>query len=870
MKKTLAILLSLALVICMIPATAFGDTTNATADVKLKSASGVYDGTAHNPVVESVTVNGQVLATGWSINWNNGGLTNKGTYTGTVSGSYSPEGGETVNYTGTVTYEITALNLADAGVKITEKAGKPITSGTVTADNIDVTYNGKAITAGFEVTSAVSTSDSSTVLVTIKAADNQTNLYGSKTEAFYIRTAFDNTYAVKASGSYTYKGEAIKPTLTFTKGNSTIYLKEGTDYNVTYGDNVNAGPCVITVTGIGKYTGTIIGSFTISPKPISNVSITVPNVVQNGTISPVVMDGTKTLVKGTDYTYVEPNTSAAGSRTLEVTGCGNYTGTKSASYNVVDSSKVFDSSNVTAGTATPYYNGSKQYQTITVKIGNTTLRNGTDYKVEYTKDGKTNSYAEDAGSYVVTITGIGSYSGSATEIFHIRQVPLDYAEIVLGSSTVLYNGVYVPKVTVKHINGSYSFKESDYNVSYYVPSTITSWSKPYVTVTPKDGGNLVATATTSKLEKEFSLASRSLSNCTVTFTDSRSSKNYDGNASFKPPVTVKDYSLNRTLTENLDYKITYKDAAGKVVYALKDAGTYSVIVEGINAYTGTKTLTFTINGTDISGYTVTLKEASVNATGYAQTPVITSVKKGYYYSLTANDYTVSYQDSTGKTVTSMSAPGTYKVVVTGKNGYSGSTYATFRIVGLPQTVTVTQDSYKVYATSDSFKITAKASGDATGFTYTSSNPAVASVSSTGYVTMHKVGRAVITVTATGMKKYDPASTTVEVKVYPKKGYITKKPWTDGKKYQAKVRWTYQDGATSYQVKYSRDKNFGAGTYKIKTVKAHGKDYTTQSTTLKSLKSKSTYYIKVRAVYKDPVTGDTYYGAWSGWRSVKTK
>lgn len=324
------------------------------------------------------------------------------------------------------------------------------------------------------------------------------------------------------------------------------------------------------------------------------------------------------------------------------------------------------------------------------------------------------------------------------------------------------------------------------------------------------------------------------------------------------------------MTENLDYKITYKDAAGKVVYALKDAGTYSVIVEGINAYTGTKTLTFTINGTDISGYTVTLKEASVNATGYAQTPVITSVKKGYYYSLTANDYTVSYQDSTGKTVTSMSAPGTYKVVVTGKNGYSGSTYATFRIVGLPQTVTVTQDSYKVYATSDSFKITAKASGDATGFTYTSSNPAVASVSAAGYVTMHKVGRAVITVTATGMKKYDPASTTVEVKVYPKKGYITKKPWTDGKKYQAKVRWTYQDGATSYQVRYSRDKNFGAGTYKTKTVKAHGKDYTTQSTTLKSLKSKSTYYIKVRAVYTDPVTGDTYYGAWSGWRSVKTK
>ena len=150
---------------------------------------------------------------------------------------------------------------------------------------------------------------------------------------------------------------------------------------------------------------------------------------------------------------------------------------------------------------------------------------------------------------------------------------------------------------------------------------------------------------------------------------------------------------------------------------------------GKGAYTGTKTLIFTIGGTDISNYTVTLKESSVNVTGYAQTPVITSVKYGYTNSLTSNDYTVTYQDENGKAVTTISAPGTYKVVVTGKNGYSGSTYTTFRIVGKPQTVTVDKDSYKKYPTSDYFKITASATGDGTGFTYTSNNPSVASVSS---------------------------------------------------------------------------------------------------------------------------------------------
>ena len=217
----------------------------------------------------------------------------------------------------------------------------------------------------------------------------------------------------------------------------------------------------------------------------------------------------------------------------------------------------------------------------------------------------------------------------------------------------------------------------------------------------------------------------------------------------------------------------------------------------------------------------------------------------------------------------MSAPGTYKVIVTGKNGYTGSTSTTFKIVGLAQTVTVEKDSYKVYTTSDYFRIDARATGEYSGFTYTSSNPAVASVSSAGYVTPKKVGRAVITVTAVGKNKYESASKTVEVKVYPSKVKLSKKPWTAGKKAQLKVRWGYQDGVTKYQVRYSRDKKFKAGTYLTKTVKAHGKDYTTQSTTLTKLKRGYTYYVKVRAVYTDPVTGDNYYGSWSGWRSAKT-
>lgn len=911
MKKTLAILLSLALVICMIPATAFADITPVQLTATADTSSKLYNGSTGYalPTITITPPSGQDVPAEASFSWvgpdgqtcsTNSNVTGVGTYTATAS-----TGDAYVITPSKFTFTINPVDFDAIDIAYTGPTLKSAFTGfDALANNAEVTSLPSDFNTGLSIkqgtidvssfaTTTVTKADANKICITVKptSADGKNIIGNGKFIYVSLTSSLTSEYKIWGTGTngvipdQTYNnGVALKPTIYVVPANATnasVRLTEGVDYKVTYSNNTEGGDiATVTVDGLGKYSGTLSTTFRVIGKSISNVSITGNNTIQGVKPTFTITDGTKTLVEGTDYTIVGYDSttvgSSAGKATIE--GKKNYSGTRQVTYTVISESNSFDSSDVVAtGTTAVYYKKAVQHATPTIKVGSKTLTQGVDYSMVYTyldTSGKTTTTTApiNAGVYTAKAVGKGNYAGEAyVGSFEIKAVPLDWAEIVLGSSTTLYNGVYVPTVTVRHISGGFYFDASDYKVEYKYVNSTSSYLKPTVVVTAVEGGNLTKTGSSkTELTKEFSLASRSLSNCTVTFTDSRTSKNYDGNASFKPPVTVKDYSLNRTLTENLDYKITYKDAAGKVVYALKDAGTYSVIVEGINAYTGTKTLTFTINGTDISGYTVTLKEASVNATGYAQTPVITSVKKGYYYSLTANDYTVSYQDSTGKTVTSMSAPGTYKVVVTGKNGYSGSTYATFRIVGLPQTVTVTQDSYKVYATSDSFKITAKASGDATGFTYTSSNPAVASVSSTGYVTMHKVGRAVITVTATGMKKYDPASTTVEVKVYPKKGYITKKPWTDGKKYQAKVRWTYQDGATSYQVRYSRDKNFGAKTYKTKTVKAHGKDYTTQSTTLKSLKSKSTYYIKVRAVYKDPVTGDTYYGAWSGWRSVKTK
>ncbi len=76
-----------------------------------------------------------------------------------------------------------------------------------------------------------------------------------------------------------YTGSAIEPAVTVKDGETTLTL--GTDYEVTYSDNTNAGTAKATITGKGNYSGTVEKTFAITPK-VTNLGALTITEDQNG------------------------------------------------------------------------------------------------------------------------------------------------------------------------------------------------------------------------------------------------------------------------------------------------------------------------------------------------------------------------------------------------------------------------------------------------------------------------------------------------------------------------------------------------------------------------------------------------------------
>lgn len=80
-----------------------------------------------------------------------------------------------------------------------------------------------------------------------------------------------NTTVTLSKTSYDYTGKAQKPTVTVKYSGKV--LKEKTDYTVSYLNNTNIGTAKVTVTGVGRYVGTVDKTFTIKLPAVGSFKI---------------------------------------------------------------------------------------------------------------------------------------------------------------------------------------------------------------------------------------------------------------------------------------------------------------------------------------------------------------------------------------------------------------------------------------------------------------------------------------------------------------------------------------------------------------------------------------------------------------------
>ncbi len=344
---------------------------------------------------------------------------------------------------------------------------------------------------------------------------------------------------------------------------------------------------------------------------------------------------------------------------------------------------------------------------------------------------------------------------------------------------------------------------------------------------------------------QTSFEAKNLDAASVSVTMKKSNYVYDGKAK-EPQITVKDG--NETLTQDIDYTVTYLDNV--------QAGTTAAVrIDGTGDYVGSKTTYFTIEKAD--------QTINVNTD---ITKKATDKKFKLGAQLTAGDGALSYEsDNTSAAQVdrygnvTIYGSGVANITVTAKetvNYKPAAVKVKLTVQKSKPTLEIAKTKFTKAYGDKAFWIEAESEDDV-DITFSSNNKKVVTVNGEGKVSIKGCGTASITVKTVADSKYDSVKKTIKITVKPKKSTITS--LTSGKKAQMVLKWKKDSKASGYEIVYSCN-----GKSKKADVKKNG----TTSATIKNLKSKKTYSVKIRAYKK--ADGKKIYGDYSKVKKIKVK
>ena len=458
------------------------------------------------------------------------------------------------------------------------------------------------------------------------------------------------------------------------------YKKDGDNYQIAVGKNV--------VVRVGAY------------EPYTIATFVVPNTSE--TTFQEIGDGYR------DYTFVMPD--------ADVTVAVNF-------------AISISSEDYVATIACVTYNGASQVPasvTLTAQDGEemvlTNSADSNDFTIKsYKLNNETVTSPIDAGTYTVTIEGMGNYTGTKDAEYIINKANFSNVNIATIAEQTYTGNEIMPAVKVTFNSHPISAEEYD---SVYTSNinageatiTLTSTGKNFVAETQKT--------------KNFTISPKALTEATITLSETEYT--YDGNAK-NPSVTIKYGSEGAdgtsgttgsvtTLIEGTDYDVSYKKVVGEskediAANEIIPAGTYKAIATAKGNYKGIKEATFTITPAastptvTITGWTYGQYNAETNApkvTGYAGDGEIT-----YEYKLQGEP-----EEKFASTIPENAGNYTLRANIAATENYAAATATTnFTISKANITPTITLEGWTYGATANTPEVNGNTGNGTETITY---------------------------------------------------------------------------------------------------------------------------------------------------------
>ena len=364
----------------------------------------------------------------------------------------------------------------------------------------------------------------------------------------------------------------------------TVELKNG-NYTFVQGGNTTTATARIAPLPV-VLTWSETTSFTYDGQPHS-VTASITNAVSGDTFN---------------LTYENNAKTDVGSYTAKVTGLGNdnytltgATGTEQA-WSIVEASIAGATVELNQNSFT--YNGSEQKPGVTVKLGDKTLTES-DYTVTYSGN------CTDAGTYTVTVTGTGNYSGEAeSQTYTIEKATVTPS--ISGTASKTYDGTTAATGLSITLNGVVSADAVTAEAASYAYDNANAGGNKTITangitLSGEDVGNYTLSADTATTTGTITPAA-------LTVTAEAKSKTY-GDADPELTYTATGLvgedkltgALSRAEGENVgEHAITQGTLAAGSNYTLTFTGADLTITARIVTLSWSETTSFTYDGSEHS------------------------------------------------------------------------------------------------------------------------------------------------------------------------------------------------------------------------------------------------------------------------------